>query len=291
MTFPLLIVWRRGDQAPAEHLTAATARAATAIRRRRRRAPRDQTGHAILAAAFKEHSPMIDPKSLLDQLLGGGAGAGAGGFARDARQKLQSSGLNSFGGGAALGGVVGLLLGGKSMRRLAGGAMGYGGAAALGALALRAYQNYQQGKLAQAVAPATLDELSQTPASQLPHALPAADGSPFELLLLRAMIGAAKSDGQVDAQEQQHVFEQVERMGLDAEGKAAVFDLLAKPLDLSTLDASIGNEAQRAEIYLAARLATDGNHPGERAYLDALASRLQLPAPLRAHLDSQLPTA
>jgi uncharacterized membrane protein YebE (DUF533 family) len=232
---------------------------------------------------------MFDPKSLLDQFLG--AGTGAGGFAHDARQKLQSSGLNSFGGGAALGGVLGLLLGSKPVRKMAGGAIGYGGAAALGALALRAYQNYQQGKVAQAMAPASQDELSQLPASQLPHALPAADGSPFELLLLRAMIGAAKSDGQVDALEQQHLFEQVEKMGLDPQAKAAVFDLLAKPLDLSSLDASVGNEAQRAEIYLAARLATDGNHPGERAYLDALASRLQLPAPLRAHLDSQLAAA
>lgn len=233
---------------------------------------------------------MFDPKSLLDQFLGGSTGVGQqgglGNLARNAQQKFQTSGLNSFGGGAALGGVVGLLLGGKAMRKMAGGALGYGGAAALGALALRAYQNYQQGKSAQAAGPASLHELSQTPAAQLPHALPAADGSAFELLLLRAMIGAAKADGAIDAQEQQHVFEQVERMGLDAESKAVVFDLLAKPLDLSQLDASIGNEAQRAEVYLAARLATDGNHAGERAYLDALAARLQLPAPLRAHLDS-----
>jgi uncharacterized membrane protein YebE (DUF533 family) len=235
---------------------------------------------------------MFDPRSLLDQFLGGNTGGGQpgglGNIAREAQQKLRNSGLNSFGGGAALGGVLGLLLGGKAMRRMAGGAMGYGGAAALGALALRAWQNYQQGKAAQGVTPGTADELAQVPASQLPHALPAADGSPFELLLLRAMIGAAKSDGQIDTGEQQHLFEQVERMGLDAESKAAVFDLLAKPLDLADLDASVGTEAQRGEIYLAARLATDGNHPGERAYLDALATRLQLPAPLRAHLESQL---
>jgi uncharacterized membrane protein YebE (DUF533 family) len=231
---------------------------------------------------------MFDPKSLLDQFLGGNSGAA--GLARDARQKFQTSGMNSFGGGAALGGVLGLLLGSKPVRKMAGGAMGYGGAAVLGALALRAYQNYQQGKAVQA-APASVDEVPQVPASQLPHALPAADGSPFELLLMRAMIGAAKADGQIEGMEQQHLFEQVERLGLDAEAKAAVFDLLSRPLDLSSLDASIGNEAQRAEIYLAARLATDGNHPGERAYLDALASRLQLPAPLRAHLDGQLPAA
>lgn len=232
---------------------------------------------------------MIDPKSLLNQFLGGtGGGLGnLGGMARNAQQKFQGSPLNSFGGGAAVGGVLGLLLGGKSMRKLAGGALGYGGAAVLGALALRAYQNYQQGRAVQPAAEFTEADLSRLNESTLPHALPAADGTPFELLLMRAMVGAAKSDGHIDAQEQQHVFEQVERMGLEAEAKAAVFDLLAKPLDLSRLDASVGSEAQRAEIYLAARLATDGGHAGERAYLDALATRLQLPPQLRAHLDSQ----
>jgi uncharacterized membrane protein YebE (DUF533 family) len=232
---------------------------------------------------------MIDPKSLLDQFLGGGAGqaGGLGNLARNAQQKFQGSPLNSFGGGAAMGGVLGLLLGGKKMRKMAGGALGYGGAAVLGALALRAYQNYQQGKSVQAPAALSENDLAQVTPSNLPHALPAADGSPFELLLMRAMVGAAKADGHIDAQEQQHVFEQVERLGLDAEAKAAVFDLLAKPLDLSRLDSSVGNEAQRAEIYLAARLATDGSHAGERAYLDALSARLQLPAPLRAHLDNQ----
>ncbi len=238
---------------------------------------------------------MFDAKSLLDQMLGGtspgGQPGGLGDRAREAQQKFRQSPLNSFGGGAAVGGLVGLLLGGKGMRKMAGGALGYGGAAMLGALALRAYQNYQQGKAAQAAAPISSADLAEIPAAQLPHALPAPDGSPFELLLMRAMIGAAKADGQVDPQEQQQVFEQVERLGLDAAAKAAVFDLLAKPLDLSTLDVSVGNEAQRAEIYLAARMATDGNHPGERAYLDALAARLQLPAQLRSHLDSQIVAA
>lgn len=232
---------------------------------------------------------MIDPKSLLNQFLGGrGGGPGnLGGLARNAQQKFQASPLNSFGGGAAVGGVLGLLLGGSRMRRLAGGALGYGGAAVLGALALRAYQNYQQGRAVQPAAAFTDADLARLNESSLPHTLPAADGTPFELLLMRAMVGAAKSDGHIDAHEQQHVFEQVERMGLDAEAKAAVFELLAKPLDLSRLDASVGSEAQRAEIYLAARLATDGGHAGERAYLDALATRLQLPPQLRAHLDNQ----
>ena len=57
---------------------------------------------------------MFDPKSLLDQFLGGQAGGGQagglGGLARGAQEKFKGSPLNSFGGGAAVGGVLGLLL-------------------------------------------------------------------------------------------------------------------------------------------------------------------------------------
>jgi uncharacterized membrane protein YebE (DUF533 family) len=227
----------------------------------------------------------MDPKALLDQFLGGDR-------LGQAKQKFDASPLNSFGGGAALGGVLGLLLGNRKVGKMAGGAVGYGGAAVLGALALRAYQAYQQGRpAAHSSAPASLGELTSVPAQQLPHSQPAPDGSPFELTLMRAMIGAAKADGHIDAREQQHVFEQVEKLQLDANAKAAVFDLLGKPLDLQQIHAGIGSEAQRAEVYLAARLATDADHPAERAYLDALASRLQIPPELRAHLDSQLQAA
>ena len=48
-----------------------------------------------------------------------------------------------------------------------------------------------------------------------------------------------------------------------------------------------GGPEQAAEIYLASRLAIDPDHPAEHAYLDALASRLSLPAELVAHLESQ----
>jgi uncharacterized membrane protein YebE (DUF533 family) len=229
----------------------------------------------------------MDPKALLDQFLGGNAGGNPAGGLGQLRQKFDQSPLNSFGGGAAMGGVLGLLLGNRKVGKLAGGALGYGGAAMLGALALRAYQAYQQGQTAGQTAPATAADLAQVPPQQLPHAQPARDGTPFELVLMRTMIGAAKSDGHIDAREHQHVFEQVERLKLDAESKACVFDLLNQPSDLRFLDASIGSDEQRAEVYLAARLATDADHPAERAYLDAVAARLQLPDGLRAHLDGQ----
>ena len=43
---------------------------------------------------------------------------------------------------------------------------------------------------------------------------------------------------------------------------------------------------QGAEVYLASRLAINVDVPAERAYLDALAARLNLPAELKASLDA-----
>ena len=100
------------------------------------------------------------------------------------------------------------------------------------------------------------------------------------------MIGAAKADGHVDADEQQRLFAEVERRGLDAEAKAFVFDLLSQPVDMASITSAVVTPEQGAEIYLASRIAINPDVPAERAYLDALAARLKLPAELRATLDS-----
>lgn len=231
---------------------------------------------------------MFDPKTLLDQMLGAGLGDTADASRPSWKGTGTAAGGASFAGGAAVGGVLGLLLGNKKVRKLAGGSLGYGGAAVLGALAHRAYQNYQQGKVPSVPSEQEAAALTNTPQQALPHAAPAADGRPFELVLVQAMIAAAKADGHVDAEEQRRLFSQVERMELDGEAKAFVFDALSKQVDLSELTGAVRDEEQAAELYLAARLAIDPDHPAERAYLDALASRLRLPAELRGHLDEQV---
>ena len=133
---------------------------------------------------------MFDPKSLLDQFLGAG---------QSVKGRLdQQSGSGGFARGAAVGGVLGLLLGGKGLGRLAGGALGYGGAAAIGALALKAYQDYQQKKSGAPVS-LTPEQFANLSPDALPHAQAASDGGPFQLVLIRAMISAAKADGHVDA--------------------------------------------------------------------------------------------
>jgi uncharacterized membrane protein YebE (DUF533 family) len=227
---------------------------------------------------------VLDPKTLLEQFLGGSAAGGLRNAGRSVKDHLdQQTGSGGFVRGAAAGGLLGLLLGGKG---LAGNVLGYGGAAAIGALALQAYQKYQQQK-GMGVASLTPEQFANLSPDALPHAQPATDGSPFQLVLVRAMVGAAKADGHVDAEEQQRLFSEVERLGLDAEAKAFVFDLLSQPVDLTSVTNAVATPEQGAEVYLASRLAINPDVPAERVYLDALAARLKLPAELRAHLDQQ----
>jgi len=230
---------------------------------------------------------MFDPKSLLDQFLGGSAAGGLSNAGRSVKDRLdQQSGSGGFVRGAAAGGLLGLLLGGKGLKNMAGGVIGYGGAAAIGALALQAYQKYQQQKGAGTVS-LTPEQFANLSPDALPHAQPAADGSPFQLVLVRAMVGAAKADGHVDAEEQQRLFSEVERLGLDSEAKAFVFDLLSQPVDLASVSSAVATPEQGAEVYLASRMAINPDVPAERAYLDALAARLKLPAELRSQLDAR----
>ncbi|NKE46175.1 tellurite resistance TerB family protein [Roseomonas frigidaquae] len=257
---------------------------------------------------------MIDAKSLLDRFLGSSQGAapspwtnpaqgqppavsqqGSGGLADMARQALQragggGSGLGGFAGGAAAGGILGLLLGGKGMRR-GGGLISHGGAAVLGALAHRAWQNWQAGQAPATAPPATPQDAAAVEPRFLPGATPAAGGEAFELALIRAMIGAARADGHIDAEERARIFAHVDKAGLDAEAKAFVFDALESPIGVSEVAAAAQTQEQASEIYLVSRLAVDPDHPAERAYLEALAHRLKLPAGLVAHLDRQIDAA
>ncbi len=248
----------------------------------------------------------MNPEKLLEQFLGPDAKRKASDTMQGAKDSLSNSGVGGVAGGLAAGGVLGLLLGNKKARKkigkLAGGAVGYGGAAALGALAYRAYQNWQDGQQppSDPSAPAT----GQPPASPegpppfpsaetkfLPSASAAGDGKPFELALVMAMIAAANADGHIGPDEQRVIFDKVGELPLDAEDKAFVFDTLASPPNLGDIQGLAKGPEQAAELYLVSRLAIDPDHPAEQAYLSALASRLSLPDQLVKHLEHQAESA
>lgn len=200
---------------------------------------------------------------------------------------MGQSGKGGLAASGAAGGLLGLLVGGGKKKSGLNRALTHGGAALLGALASRAYENWQKGQAPHQSPLATPQEAERVEQRFLPAAKPASDGQPFELALIRAMIAAAKADGHIDAEEQRRIFAKVDEAGLDAEAKGFVFDALAAPAGVSEVAASASTPEQAAELYLASRLAVDPDQPAERAYLEALAHRLKLPEGLAAHLDRQ----
>jgi len=168
-------------------------------------------------------------------------------------------------GGAMAGGVMALLLGNKSARKMAGTAATYGGAALVGGLAYKAYKNWQHGKQDQS----PIDEDSFTSEEIM---------SPdYQLTMIKAMIAAAKADGHIDANEQQRIFDAINKMELPTELKALMFDLLSKPITVSEIALGAVNMEQKTEIYLVSCMVIDPDHPAERAHLAELAEVLNLP--------------
>ena len=209
---------------------------------------------------------MIDAKRLLDELVGSGV---AGGLA----------------GGLAGGTLAGLLSGktGKKARKLAGSAVKLGGVALVGGLAYKAWQTYQQGQQPDAT---TAIEPPPSGSAFLP-----APGDPqgdmaLGVLLARAMISAAKADGQIDVQETQTILGQINGLALPAEDKAFLFEEYGRPLDIAGLAATVRTPEQAAEVYTASTLMVDPPSPPERIYLDALASALGLDGALAGQIEA-----
>jgi uncharacterized membrane protein YebE (DUF533 family) len=217
---------------------------------------------------------MFDPQKLLGQVLGGGIGDKSG---------LSPDLLKGLAGGAAVGGLAGILLGSKSSKKLAESALKVGGTAALAGLAYKAYQTWQanqQGGGSSAVPPT-----DATGTLFLPSAAKAQDD--LSLALLRAMISAAKADGHIDAAEQKAIFAKLDGLDLDTEAKAFVIDEMRKPLNIDSVVADATTPERAVEIYTASVLAIDPDDPAEQAYLAMLAARLKLAPDLKATIEQE----
>jgi len=197
---------------------------------------------------------MIDAKSLFDQFVGSGAAGGlAGGLA-----------------GSALANA----LSGKKARKIAGSAVQVGGVALVGALAYKAWQNYQRG--AQKTNTDVAVAASPTRDAFLPRAEDKAGADALSLLLVKAIISAAKADGQIDARESQQILNRINGLDLPAEEKAVLFEEYAKPLDVPGLVATVDTPEHAAEVYAISLLTVDPPSPPEQIYLDTLARELGL---------------
>ena len=225
---------------------------------------------------------MFDPKKLLDDLLGSNV-PGTTGTVRDkAGQAVQMAKDNPLAAGA----IAAVLLGTGTGRGLTGSVLKIGGLAAIGGLAYKAYQNYQNGKSPE-VTEEKPQELLPPPADTSFHPSQMPEGeTEFALTLIRAMIAAAKADGHIDDEERRKIGDRLALSGMDAEAGRFVNAELAKSADIDELVAAAKTDAQKVELYTASRLAVTTDTRAERGYLDLLAGRLNLPENLVNHIEA-----
>ena len=230
---------------------------------------------------------MLDPKKLLDDLLGSQI-PGTDATVRDkAGQAVQMAKDNPLAAGA----IAAVLLGTGAGRQVTGAAVRLGGLAAIGGLAYKAYQNYKNGA-APAQAPAGEPELLPPPADTGFHPSQAPQGEDaFTLTLVRAMISAAKADGHVDTDERKKIADKLSLSGIGPEAEKFLMAELERPLDLDELVAAAHTDAQKLELYTASRLTIDPDTRAERGYLDLLAGRLGLPDALVDHVEATVSAA
>ena len=107
-----------------------------------------------------------------------------------------------------------------------------------------------------------------------------ADAQRRAMLMVRAMIQAAKADGTVDEQEMKRVMGTVDAHGHDPEARSFITNELRRPIDIGDLVRDVGSPQEAAEVYAASLMAIELDSQAERDYLSDLARALQLPTPV-----------
>jgi len=195
----------------------------------------------------------------------GGATGGALGNILNEAGRLVGGNQNLAIGG--LGALAGLLMG--SRRGLGGalrGGLGGGVMALLGAMAFQALK-------------ARTGQPARVP---LGLASPRTEAEQAELernseLVLRAMINAAKADGQIDDEEIQRILGKVQESGADPEAREFLMAEMQKPMETEKLVAAAkGKPELAAQLYGASLLAIEVDTPAEKEYLEKLAAALGL---------------
>lgn len=96
------------------------------------------------------------------------------------------------------------------------------------------------------------------------------------LLLIRAMITAAYSDGALSQEERARIMRQIDDAGADPEDRRVMEREIANPQPLDELLGQVHDQETAQEFYLASRAAIDGETEQDRSYLSNLRQRLGL---------------
>jgi uncharacterized membrane protein YebE (DUF533 family) len=205
---------------------------------------------------------------LLGQVLGGRTGSGSAYGGPNSPQRGQAQGglggiLDQLGAGAAAGGLGGVL----------GGILGSGNGGSDGGGQTQSPQGTLAQKGSQPANDASFGELFNDAIGKgdEPEVAPTPEQNALAGLMLKAMIQAAKADGEIDKEEQKTIMEALK--GAPKEEIDFVKAELAKPVDVMSLAQDAG-EATKAQVYATSLMAIRVDNPNEIAYLRQLASAL-----------------
>jgi len=148
-------------------------------------------------------------------------------------------------------------------------------------------------------APASAGPWGKAPGAAKPAADPWAPvaGAPEEepsaetaeaLLMLRAMIAAAKADGAIDAEERGRIAAQLDGAGLSAAARDMVLADFDKPLTPTALAKLASDPMLAAQLYAAAVVGAGEIAAAERAWLDEFAKALKLDRAAAAAIEARL---
>ena len=217
---------------------------------------------------------MINVKQLLDKVMSANQ-AGTAGAASPVEGLFKNPAtLGALAGGGGL--LAALMSNNKNVRRIG----GIGGAAALGAVAFKAYNSWLAKNSGTASSPhvAALDF----------GALPEATQEERSRAILSAMVAAAKADGLFDERERRLILEETQKAG-DAETTAWVQQEINKPQDVDAVARLAATPEMAVEIYLASLLVIDEQNEAEKNYLDLLAAKMNLHPQLREEIEKSQP--
>ncbi len=176
-----------------------------------------------------------------------------------------------LGGGAALGGILSMILGrsgGASLAKL-------GSLAVLGNLAYQAYQNYQKSQQN------SQPNISENAFDVLNSSSHVDAGE----LILRTMIAAAAADGEITEDEKQTIANEA---GNNPELAQWLEQEIQNPISINEIARLVGNDtALASNVYLAARLVSKDLSRKEIIFLADLAQALGLDDALVEQLEKQ----
>ena len=208
----------------------------------------------------------MDLNSILNQVLD---------VAKNSASKLETGNqtidsITKVGGGAALGGILSIILGrsgGASLAKL-------GSLAVLGNLAYQAYQNYQKSQQS------SQPNISENAFDVLNSSSHVDAGE----LILRTMIAAA-ADGEITEDEKQTIANEA---GNNPELAQWLAQEIQNPISINEIARLVGNDtALASNVYLAARLVSKDLSRKEIIFLADLAQALGLDDALVEQLEKQ----